>query len=413
MRLRAALLATALTTTPVMAAMATTITGPYVDIGGGYDLTQTQHMHSYDGQAITENENLAGVSNLPPAAQNFVKQNLQQEMSPAAHARERMHHGDGWTGFASFGWGFGNGLRAEVEGAYNWSETTRYTTTSYHDGGGKTDGADRSYGGFVNVLYDIDLKRLFGIDVPVTPFIGVGAGYLWQTVNDATPIANSNIIVRHNGTNGSFAYQGIIGAAYDIPGVPGLQMTTEYRMIGQVESFNTGNLGQTAFNGSNTPVTDHDSIRYDQRFNHQFIVGVRYAFNNAPPPPPPAPVIVPPAPVAARTYLIFFDWDGAALTQRARAIVAQAAQASSHVQTTRLEVNGYTDNSAAHPGPRGEKYNLGLSLHRAESVKAELIRDGVAASAIDIHGYGEAHPLVPTGPDTREPQNRRVEIILH
>ncbi len=56
---------------------------------------------------------------------------------------------------------------------------------------------------------------------------------------------------------------------------------------------------------------------------------------------------------------------------------------------------------------------MGLSLRRANSVKAELIRDGVPANAIDIQGYGEAHPLVPTGPDTREPQNRRVEIILH
>ncbi|MHC0614863.1 OmpA family protein, partial [Komagataeibacter oboediens] len=133
----------------------------------------------------------------------------------------------------------------------------------------------------------------------------------------------------------------------------------------------------------------------------------------APPPPPPAPAVVPPAPTAARTYLVFFDWDGAALTGRSREIVAEAAQASTHVQTTRIEVNGYTDNTSAHPGPRGEKYNLGLSMRRADSVKAELIRDGVPANAIDVHGYGEAHPLVPTGPDTREPQNRRVEIILH
>jgi len=83
------------------------------------------------------------------------------------------------------------------------------------------------------------------------------------------------------------------------------------------------------------------------------------------------------------------------------------------VQTTRIEVNGYTDNSASHPGPRGERYNQGLSVRRADSVKAELIRDGVPSTAIDIHGYGESHPLVATGANTREPQNRRVEIILH
>jgi len=386
--------------------MATTITGPYVDIGGGYSLTQTQHVHNYDVERrdAINNTYLNGAS--PAIVRDFDK-----GIDPGLHEREQVRHGAGWTGFAAFGWGFGNGLRAEVEGVYNWSDLSSISATTGDPKGhpmhGRTNGSDRSYGGFVNVLYDIDLKRLFNIDVPVTPFVGVGAGYLWENVNSTTALQTA---ISQHGTNGSFAYQGIVGAAYDIPGVAGLQMTTEYRMIGQVESFDNGFI-QQSYSGP----LGHDStrLRYDQRFNHQFIVGVRYAFNTAPPPPPPAPAVVPPAPTAARTYLVFFDWDGSALTGRAREIVAEAAQASTHIQTTRIEVNGYTDNSAAHPGPRGEKYNMGLSLRRADSVKAELIRDGVPANAIDIHGYGEAHPLVPTGPDTREPQNRRVEIILH
>ncbi|GCE81364.1 OmpA family protein [Komagataeibacter oboediens] len=368
MRLRAALLATSLLAAAPFAAKATTITGPYVGIGGGYDLTQTQHMHDAD-----------------------IKNGQNGNDDGGAHVR----HGHGWTGFANVGWGFGNGLRAEVEGAYSWTAINSV-------GSEKTKGHDRSYGGFVNVLYDIDLKRLFNIDVPVTPFVGAGAGYLWENAN----VTGMSSGAQMKGTNGSFAYQGIVGAAYDIPGVSGLQMTTEYRMVGQVEDFGMGNIH--ASGGGYT-----SAERFDHRFNHEFIVGVRYAFNNAPPPPPPAPAVVPPAPTAARTYLVFFDWDGAALTGRSREIVAEAAQASTHVQTTRIEVNGYTDNTSAHPGPRGEKYNLGLSMRRADSVKAELIRDGVPANAIDVHGYGEAHPLVPTGPDTREPQNRRVEIILH
>ncbi|POF63639.1 Outer membrane protein precursor [Novacetimonas maltaceti] len=114
-----------------------------------------------------------------------------------------------------------------------------------------------------------------------------------------------------------------------------------------------------------------------------------------------------------RTYLVFFDWDKSTLTDRARAIVAVAAQASTNTQTTRIEVNGYTDNSASHPGPQGEHYNQELSLRRAQTIKAELVRDGVPGPAIDIHGFGDANPLVPTGPNTREAQNRRVEIILH
>ena len=110
---------------------------------------------------------------------------------------------------------------------------------------------------------------------------------------------------------------------------------------------------------------------------------------------------------------MFFDWDRSELTARAREIVAQAAQASTHVQTTRIEVNGYTDTSSIHGGARGARYNQGLSIRRATSVKAELIRDGVPGTAIDIHGYGETRPLVAPGPNPRAPQNRRVEISLH
>ncbi len=142
-------------------------------------------------------------------------------------------------------------------------------------------------------------------------------------------------------------------------------------------------------------------------FNHSILVGLRYAFNVAPPPPPPAPApVAAPAPAPARSYLVFFDWDRADLTARARQIIADAARNSTHVQYTRIEVDGYTDTSGT------PQYNLGLSIRRAESVRAELIRDGVPANVIDIHGFGETHLLVPTGPGVREPQNRRVEIIL-
>ncbi|GBR62968.1 OmpA family protein [Acetobacter syzygii] len=362
MRLRTALLVTTLMAAAPAAASATTITGPYVDIGGGYDLTQTQTFKSKGANTSSPGDYKVG-------------------------------HKSGWTGFGSFGWGFGNGLRAEVEGTYLRSNLSGSTGQ-----GGRAGGKDSSYGGFVNALYDFDLKK-FGINnVPVTPFIGAGAGYLWT--QEHARFSNGGGI---NGTKGGFAYQAIAGAAFDT-GIPGFQVTAQYRMIGQPGSFRNG---QYDINGNHQTSVDH-------RFNHLFMVGLRYAFDTAPPPPPPAaPVIAAPAPLPARSYLVFFDWDKAVLSTRARQIVAEAAQASTHVQTTRIEVNGYTDNSAAHPGPRGEKYNLGLSLHRAESVKAELIHDGVPAAAIDIHGYGEAHPLVPTGPNTREPQNRRVEIILH
>ena len=81
-------------------------------------------------------------------------------------------------------------------------------------------------------------------------------------------------------------------------------------------------------------------------YNNTFLFGVRYAFNGPPPPPPPAPVAAPaPAVQPARSYLVFFDWDQAKLTDRARQIVKEAAENSTHVQFTQIEVNGYTDTS--------------------------------------------------------------------
>jgi len=136
--------------------------------------------------------------------------------------------------------------------------------------------------------------------------------------------------------------------------------------------------------------------------------GVKFKLG-APPelPPPVAPAAAPaPAMQPARSYLVFFDWDRATLTDRARQIVKDAADNSVHVKYTRIEVNGYTDTSGT------PQYNQGLSIRRADAVKSELVKDGVPVTVITTKGFGETQPLVPTGPGVREPQNRRVEIVI-
>ena len=112
------------------------------------------------------------------------------------------------------------------------------------------------------------------------------------------------------------------------------------------------------------------------------------------------------APTVARTYLVFFDWDRADLTDRARQIIGEAADASRTVQTTRIEVQGHADRAGT------PEYNMRLSRRRADTVAAELVRQGVARGIITIEAFGESRPLVPTADGVREPQNRRVEIIL-
>ena len=58
------------------------------------------------------------------------------------------------------------------------------------------------------------------------------------------------------------------------------------------------------------------------------------------------------------------------------------------------------------------QYNQRLSQRRADAVAAELVRRGVPRNAMAIQAFGESRPLVPTADGVREPQNRRVEIVL-
>ncbi|MDE2240569.1 MAG: OmpA family protein, partial [Rhodospirillales bacterium] len=204
-----------------------------------------------------------------------------------------------------------------------------------------------------------------------------------------------------NQARGSFAYQGIVGLSFPIAPVMGLSATLEYRFIG-LTNERRYNVGNTAL---------PTSFRQQGEYNNQINVGLRYEFSPpAPPAPAPMPAAAPqaaPAPTPAKTYLVFFDWDKYSLTPRATQIIAQAASDSKTQNVTTLEVNGYTDTSGA------ADYNMGLSIKRAKAVAAQLVADGVPANEIEMHGYGETHLLVPTGPGVREPQNRRVEIIFH
>jgi outer membrane protein OmpA-like peptidoglycan-associated protein len=119
----------------------------------------------------------------------------------------------------------------------------------------------------------------------------------------------------------------------------------------------------------------------------------------APPPPPPAP---PPV----RNFLVFFDFDKSSLTPRAMDIVKEAANVAKAGQNARVTCTGHTDTA----GPAA--YNMALSLRRANTVKQALVREGVAAEAITVIGRGEEQLLVATGDGVREPQNRRVEIVI-
>lgn len=71
-----------------------------------------------------------------------------------------------------------------------------------------------------------------------------------------------------------------------------------------------------------------------------------------------------------------------------------------------ITVIGHTDRVGA------LEYNDKLSLQRAERVRADFIKRGVAERSISVAGRGEREPLVATADEVAEARNRRVEINI-
>jgi outer membrane protein OmpA-like peptidoglycan-associated protein len=294
----------------------------------------------------------------------------------------------GGIGVLSLGYGFGNGLRAEIEGSYRGYESD---TAKIGGRAATSSGRSSAYAIFANVLYDLDL-RLLGLDTQaVVPYFGGGVGYAsWSWDNVRASSAGTTVTI--DDSDGLVAFQAIAGLSFPIASVPGLSVSAEYRY------YNESGDPELRATGTSGGVSRSSTIKIGNS-NHNFLIGLRYAFNTA-------PVVAAAAPVAAaRTFLVFFDWSKADLTDRARQIIGEAATARG-AGVTRIEVNGFTDRS----GPAD--YNMQLSIRRANAVAAELVRRGVPRNEIVTRGFGEENNLVPTADGVREPQNRRVEIIL-
>jgi outer membrane protein OmpA-like peptidoglycan-associated protein len=355
MKFRLALAAATCLALPIVA-HAQPVTGPYVSLGAG--------------TTILNPSNISAYSNFGPTT-----------------GSGRVLYRESYSGVVGAGYGFGDGFRVELSGDFYRDSAHKIDG----DGGVQTPvtGAQKTYGAMVLAYYDIP------VGLPIFPYVGAGVGYQWAKLNSDISSDGGTIA----GTYGSIAYNVIGGVAYPLPMVPGLSLTAEYRFMQMTATKKY--LG--SYEGIPTA-----SVNIGQQSSHTFLFGVRYQIFNPPPPPPPAPVpVAAPAPAPAKTYLVFFDWDKYNLTPRALDIISQAASDSKSQSTTTIDVSGYTDTSGT------PTYNMGLSQRRATAVANQLVADGVPASEITTHAFGETHLLVPTGPGVREPQNRRVEIVLN
>jgi outer membrane protein OmpA-like peptidoglycan-associated protein/opacity protein-like surface antigen len=416
MKLRNAYLAATMLAVPAVAS-AEPVNGFYVTIGGGVQLMDTVlEQQAYSGP-LTPNPGVqVTIGNVPGGA-------FYNNAGPT-------WYNTGPVILGSIGYGFSNNLRGELELSYSTNRITRLNNGLTTAGLG-TDplglaytGNEKKYTLMANAIYDFNtLAKDFGL--PFTPYAGAGIGI--AKVDWHGPVRRGagedlrylglgivqTITNAYHSDDYTVALQGIVGASYDIPGVPGLALTGDFRFNVLPQGFAQHSLITLNFRSTPTPaapvlVGSQAYSNWGAEFNYQFTVGLRYAFggpSKSTSPVAPAAAAIAPAAVS-RSYIVFFDWDKSALTDRAKQIIADAASASKKVAVTKIEVNGYTDTSGT------PAYNKGLSVARANAVKAQLIADGVPAGEIVVVGYGDTHLLVPTAAGVREPQNRRVEIIL-
>jgi outer membrane protein OmpA-like peptidoglycan-associated protein len=106
-----------------------------------------------------------------------------------------------------------------------------------------------------------------------------------------------------------------------------------------------------------------------------------------------------------KEYVVFFEFNKNVITPAADVIIRNLVNQFDYTKSS-IHVIGHTDTSDS------PAYAQKRSLKQAESVKAALVNYGVPAASITVEGRGETQLLVPTGPNVREPSNRRAQILI-
>ncbi len=71
-----------------------------------------------------------------------------------------------------------------------------------------------------------------------------------------------------------------------------------------------------------------------------------------------------------------------------------------------VAIEGHTDSVGS------DQYNQDLSERRAQAVRDYFVQQGIAASAVEAHGFGKNEPIASNDTPEGRQQNRRVELVL-
>lgn len=111
-----------------------------------------------------------------------------------------------------------------------------------------------------------------------------------------------------------------------------------------------------------------------------------------------------PEPVLPSNVDLYFETGSAKLRPESSVRLREFAGVLAANRDAHVMVNGYTDN-------RGNaESNIRLSQERANTVKAELVRKGIAAGRLTAQGFGEENPIADNATAGGRGMNRRVSV---
>lgn len=308
--------------------------------------------------------------------------------------------------------------------------------------------ADEFDGGWVGGKLGNNRSSLTGLERKNATTYGLEGGYNWNFSSFLLGLygyADHNAKATHN--PGAINYG---SRAYGLGGKLGISAGNwlPYVKLGYGRTNGTGDPLASAIGGSSAhlglgveyklarhwsltgEVTSSSGKNAVTKLNNDnFTVGLNYYFGAPAPAPAPvarAPVAVKeepkpaptvePAPAPKEAWKVImeekpvvieganFDTDSAKLKPSADAKLQQVVDFAAKYPEANMEVSGHTDNRGS------DAYNQKLSEKRAASVKAYLVKKGVAVGRISAKGYGKTKPVADNKTREGRAANRRAEI---
>ncbi len=99
-----------------------------------------------------------------------------------------------------------------------------------------------------------------------------------------------------------------------------------------------------------------------------------------------------------------FDFDKSEIKTASYPMLGEAVTILERNPSMNVTLQGHTDNIGS------AEYNMGLSLRRADAIKAYLVKKGIAEDRLETEGFGSTKPLSPNSSESGRSLNRRVVL---